>query len=196
MSFEIPAGELVNLRIKKLSLVTSPASRCVWIIKKSNGGGTMEELLEIYNNIFNEEITQEEISKAEFSAASAKEVLTILGKYVEDVPDELVSAWKKLSKLLIGFAEAGYKYPEKSQVDEFVSGIEKSKKDPWPSMGMAGQSLSEFVQKVEYLLKDDLSSLQITKDGIKTLGQKTGIESSRGGSKSDPNDRWPSLGPC
>lgn len=195
MSFEIPAGELVNLHIKKLSLVTSPASRSVWIIRKSNGGGIMEELLDIYNDIFDEEITQEEISKAEFSAAGAKDILKVLGKYSDDFPEELLEASKKLSKLLIGFAGYGYKYPEKKG-DEF-SGIEKSK-DKWKSLGMTGDQseLSQFIQKVSYILQDDLSALRITKDGeIKSLGQKKGIEGHGGGGELDPTDKWPSFGP-
>lgn len=197
MSFEIPAGELVNLRIKKLSLVTSPASRCVWIIKKSNEGGNMEELLEIYNNIFNEEITQEEISKAEFSAAAAKDILKVLGKYSDDFPEELLEVSKKLSQLLIGFAGYGIPYPEKKD-DEFSSGIEKSK-DRWKSLGMVGDQseLSQFIQKVQYILGDKLEKLHIEKDGtVHSLGVPTRIEGHvGGGGKLDPSDKWPSFGP-
>lgn len=199
MSFEIPAGELVDLCIEKLSIVTSPASRCVWLIKKSDEGGNMEELLDIYNNIFDEELTEDEISKAEFTATTAKEVLTILGKYVDDVPDELVAAWKKISKLLVKFVGYGagkYPYPEKEPEKK----IEKSK-DKWKSLGMTGNEsdLTEFVQKVQFILGDKLEHLRVEKDGtVHSLGEKTGLEGRKGGGPSDldPNDRWPSLGPC
>lgn len=189
--------EIKNLKISHIALVKYPstAEGKHWLIKKSNDEDLVK-LIDIYQDSFGEELSLDEIEKAEFNAVVAKEILGMLAKYVNDVPEELVDTWKKLSKLLIKFV--GYGYPEKKG-DEFVSGIEKSK-DKWKSLGMTGGQgeLNEFVLKVSHLLKDDLSALRITKDGeVKTLGQKTGIEGHAGSdSEPDPNDRWPSLGPC
>lgn len=192
--------EIKNLKISHIALVKYPstAEGKHWLIKKS-AAEDLVKLIDLYQDSYGEELSFDEIEKAEFNTAVAKEILSMLAKYVNDVPDELVDTWKKLSKLLIKFAGYGSPYPEKKG-DEF-SGIEKSK-DKWKSLGMTGDQseLSQFIQKVSYILEDDLKSLHVDKSGqVHTKGEKKGIESSGGGGggggELDPTDKWPSFGP-
>lgn len=192
----------MNLLIKKLKisgiafcLNANPATGEGFIIKKSAEGGEniMDELVGIYNNIFDEEISKEEIEKIKFDEAAAKEILAILEKYAPDVPEDLLSAWQKLSKLLLAYAKAGYKYPYPAK-DEGKEGEIKKGGDPWPSLGNAGgPDAIMTLTKLAYLFKNELAGVKIDEHGnLHKLGKKRGIEGS--GDDPDLEDHWKSLG--
>ncbi|MBA7610235.1 hypothetical protein ES703_17442 [subsurface metagenome] len=128
--------ELLNLKIKKISLVGSPASRERWILKKSQDSGNFEEIIEAVNDYLEDDLTAIELTKAvdkdKFLGAIA-----LLKKYRPDMPDDVQASIDRLVKYAVqSFGYGEYPPVEKGEEEE----IKKSQN--WDSFKMPGESTS------------------------------------------------------
>lgn len=159
--------KLIDIDTDEISLVDKAANRKKFAFKKENSMDP--ELIALFKSIGMEDPTEQEIAKAkELSAEATKAIkgaLNILSKYKDDMPPDVLTAIKTLTKY------ASYGYPEKKESEELSKeAIEK-----------IGARLSkatlEELQKIKGLLDGvDTKALRKVQDLINELIKGATVE--------------------
>jgi len=138
--------ELLNLKIKKISLVGRPASRQHWILKKSENNKDLTDLIVAIDEFLGDNLSATELLKAvdKEGFEEIKNALKVISRYKMDFPDDVADAQDVLVKWAAKGAGYGAgEYPEKEEEEE----IKKSQN--WDSFHMPGEPTALRIEMAE-----------------------------------------------
>jgi len=212
------ARRLQSISVNEVSVVDMPATGERFLVLKSKrGGNTMGD--ELKASI--EKILGEGFDVAKISADATKaleEACTLLEKYLDDMPDDVAGAIRKLVALSAGAIDGEPKpkpregeYPEEKNEDGRLVFLERSA-DKWPSITARANETAEgnptaiIMRPAIRKSETDESVIPEDDDQVPFLVQRRGrglkksIDSQNDdnigddGAGKEAEDLWPSLG--
>ncbi len=206
------ARALQSIDVNEISVVDSPAVPAArfLVVKSKRGGADMgDDLKTLIEKFLGENFDLAKLS--EDAAKAIEEAVELLQKYVDDMPDDVADAVRKLAALAAGSLEEdgkpkkpGYGYPpvEKGQLAALLKQVLDGPGDRWPSVAClasptpdgsaTGLVLRPAVRKSE----DDDEGSTIAELAHR---QRRGMKKSLDGQgeydqgRDEPEDLWPSL---
>lgn len=183
--------KLKDIKIDEISFVDVPANRRRFLLvkredaheeeggKENSGGNTiMDKLIQLYKALTGQEITSEEIEKDD----KLQQALTALESWDEDLPTEIIDAFKTMNETVQKKAEADTEEPVVDDIlSDYISLLEKVQKAGAKLSKDTITKLKDIASKINALLPEGERFMKVAPnqeerilDALKDLSDRMG----------------------